>query len=286
MLFDAHTHLNFEEMTAEEREKLAEEIEASELGYMIDAGDSVKSSELAIEDSHKYPWCYAAAGIHPQNASVATDRDVEAIERLAQDPRVKAIGEIGLDFYYGKDDRDEQISLFRKQIRLANRLRMPIMIHTRDANRLTQDILTEEGAFSDERRSWFPKRPDGRGGETADARVQLHCYSGSAEQALDYVRLGATISIGGAVTFKNGRKTVEVVRAVPLEFLLSETDAPYMAPEPLRGRPNKPYYVEHVVRRIAVLKEMTFEETAAVLLCNGMRFFGIDGDDGMPSGEI
>lgn len=277
MLFDAHTHLNFDGLSEEDREGLAAEIERSALGYIIDAGDSVMSSGLAVRDAEKYPWCFAAVGIHPQNAASATDDDIADIERLAANDRVKAIGEIGLDFHYGKDDMDEQIALFRKEIRLANRLKMPIMIHTRDANKLTQDILIEEGAFSDERKSWFPSRPDGKGGETGDARVQLHCYSGSAELAAEYVKLGATISVGGPVTFKNGRKTVEVVRSVPIEYLLSETDAPYMAPEPLRGRPNKPYYVEYVVRRIALLKDMSYEDTEAKLLENGMRFFDIDG---------
>ena len=170
---------------------------------------------------------------------------------------------------------EEQIEAFRKQIRLANRLRMPIMIHTRDANQLTMDILTEEGAFSEERIDWFPPRLiDGK--ESPDARVQLHCYSGSPELALEYVKKGATISLGGPVTFKNGRKAMEVARAVPIEALLSETDAPYMAPEPLRGRQNRSEYVEHVVRRIALLHNMSFEETGRILTENGKRFFEID----------
>lgn len=279
MLFDAHTHLNFDGLSEAERSELASEIEASDIGYIVDAGDSVMSSELAVSDSAKYPWCYAAVGIHPENAACATDEDIADIERLAADPKAKAIGEIGLDFHYGKEDSEEQIAVFRKQILMANRLRMPIMIHTRDANQLTQDILIEEGAFSDERKSWFPPRPDGKGGEVPDARVQLHCYSGSAEFAFEYVRLGATISVGGPVTFKNGRKTAEVVKVLPIESLLSETDAPYMAPEPMRGRPNKPYYVEHIVRRIALLKDMSFEEAEKKLLENGLRFFDIDGSD-------
>lgn len=292
MLFDAHTHLNFEKYSDEERAELAAEIEASELGFIIDVADCVASAKQALKDSEDYSWCYAAVGIHPDHASVYTDADIEEIRRLASHPKAMAIGEIGLDFYYGTDDREEQQELFRKQIRLANELKMPVMIHTRDANQLTMDILTEEGAFSDERKSWFPGRPapgvlspDASGsdmkipgehdGLVPDARVQMHCYSGSPEMAEEYVKLGATISLGGPVTFKNGKKAAEVVRRIPVEFLLSETDAPYMAPVPLRGRPNKPQYVEHVVRRMAMIKGISYEEASAVLTENGKRFFGI-----------
>jgi len=275
MLFDAHTHLNFEEYTDEERRTLAQEIEQSELAYLIDVADSVESAEQALKDADDYPWCYAAVGIHPSYASKYTDEDIEKIRELATHPKAVAIGEIGLDYYYGTDDREEQQELFRKQIRLANELKMPIMIHSRDSHQLTMDILTEEGAFSDERKSWFPKRPSSGGGEEPDARVQMHCYSGSPELAAEYVKLGATISLGGPITFKNGKKAAEVARQIPIEYLLSETDAPYLAPEPFRGRPNKSPYIEHVIRRMAILKVLSYEETARILTENGKRFFSI-----------
>ena len=292
MLFDAHTHLNFEKFTDEERRTLATEIDASELAYIIDVADCVDSARQALRDADDYAWCYAAVGIHPDHASVYTDADIDEIRLLAAHRKAMAIGEIGLDFYYGTDDRDEQQELFRKQIRLANELRMPIMIHSRDANQLTMDILTEEGVFSEERLGWYPMRPAAgtlspeayrqdiripgeKDGLVPDARVQLHCYSGSPEMAEEYLKLGATISLGGPITFKNGKKAAEVARRIPIEFLLSETDAPYMAPEPLRGRPNKPQYVEHVVRRMAMIKGISYEEASAVLTANGKRFFGI-----------
>ena len=274
MLLDAHTHLNFEKYTEEERRELASEIEASEVSYIIDVADCVDSAVQALKDADDYPWCYAAVGIHPDHASTYIDADIDEIRKLAAHPKAMAIGEIGLDFYYGTDDREEQQELFRKQIRLANDLRMPIMIHSRDAHQLTMDILKEEGAFSDERKSWFsPRIVEGR--EVPDARVQMHCFSGSPELALEYVKLGATMSLGGPVTFKNGKKAAEVVRQVPIEYLMSETDAPYMAPVPLRGRPNKSPYIEHIVRRMALLKNMEYEEAAMILTENGKRFFGI-----------
>ena len=275
MLFDAHTHLNFEKYSDEERRSLAAGIEASEVAFIIDVADCVASAKQALADAAAYPWCYAAVGIHPDHASTYTDADIEEIRKLAADPKAVAIGEIGLDFYYGTDDREEQQELFRKQIRLANELKMPIMIHSRDAHQLTMDILKEEGAFSEERKAWFPGRPAAGGGSEPDARVQMHCFSGSPELALEYVKLGATISLGGPVTFKNGKKAAEVVRQVPIEYLLSETDAPYMAPEPLRGRPNRSEYIEHIVRRMAVIKGLDYEEAARILTENGKRFFGI-----------
>ena len=277
MLFDAHTHLNFEEFSEEERTARAQEIAASDLGVIIDAGDCVSSSSQAIRDAEDYDWCYAAAGIHPEHAGSYTEEELQIIDTLLTHPRVVAIGEIGLDFHYGKDTKEEQIELFRKQLHLGLRHQIPIMIHTRDANQLTMDILKEEGVFSRERTDVFPKRPDEDGNLVPDARVQLHCFSGSAELAKEYIRLGATISIGGPVTFKNGRKTVEVVQQIPLEFLMTETDAPYLTPEPFRGRPNRSPYVEHVVRRIAVIKDIPYEEAADVLFRNGCRFFNIEG---------
>ena len=148
------------------------------------------------------------------------------------------------------------------------------MIHSRDAHQLTMDILKEEGAFSEERKTWFsPRLVEGR--EMPDPRVQMHCFSGSPELALEYMKLGATMSLGGPVTFRNGKKAAEVVRQLPVEYLMSETDAPYMAPEPLRGRPNKSPYIEHIVRRMAILKDMEYEEVAGILTENGRHFFGI-----------
>ena len=274
MLFDAHTHLNFEKYTEEERRGIASEIEASDVAYIIDVADCVDTALQALKDSDDYPWCYAAVGIHPDHASTYTDADIEEIRKLAAHPKAVAIGEIGLDFYYGTDDRKEQQELFRKQIRLANELKMPIMIHSRDAHQLTMDILKEEGAFSEERKTWFsPRLVEGR--EMPDPRVQMHCFSGSPELALEYMKLGATMSLGGPVTFRNGKKAAEVVRQLSVEYLMSETDAPYMAPEPLRGRPNKSPYIEHIVRRMAILKDMEYEEVAGILTENGRHFFGI-----------
>ena len=152
---------------------------------------------------------------------------------------------------------------------------MPIMIHTREADEETFNILCEEGAFSEERKTWFPERKGPDGTPESHAAVLLHCYSGSAELAKEYVKKGATISICGPVTYKNNKKTVRVVEEIPLCYLTAETDSPYLTPEPLRGKKNRPWYVEHTVRRIADIKGITFEEAAKATCENALEFFGI-----------
>ena len=280
MLFDSHAHLNNAGMTDEEREETVRAIESSLLDYVMDIGFDLASSRLAVEHAGKYPWCYAAVGVHPHDTEGMDDMQLAMIKGLAKKNKVMAIGEIGLDFHYDYSPRDEQREWFRKQIRLANELRMPIVIHSREADQEVMDILKEEGAFSDERKSWFPERPDTTGyvkSDTAapDARVLLHCFSGSAELGRQYVKLGATLSIAGPVTYKNNRKTTAVVEEIPIDFLLVETDSPYLTPEPYRGRKNMSPYVEHTARKVAEIKGMTFEEVAAATKVNAMRFFGI-----------
>ena len=294
MLFDSHAHINNDTFTEEEREALIADIEASDLSYVMDIGFDLPSSEQAVKDAQRLPWCYAAVGVHPHDAKNMDENVLARIRELAGEEKVKAIGEIGLDFYYNKSGAEEQRYWFRRQIQLANELKMPIVIHSREADQETMDILKEEGAFSDERASWFPRRSAPahqslEGNCTAspnydavsvpdekDCRVLLHCFSGSRELAEQYVKLGATISIAGPVTYKNNRKTTEVVDAIPIEYLLVETDSPYLTPEPFRGRKNKPPYVEHTARRVALIKGMEYEEVCRRTLENAKRFFGIE----------
>ena len=281
MLFDSHAHINNTDMTPERVEELVSQVENSTLEYVTDIGFDLPSSRKAVENAARYPWCYAAVGVHPHDTDDMDDMTLYMIKSLAAKPKVQAIGEIGLDFHYDNSDRDAQRTWFRRQIRLANELKMPIVIHSREADQETMDILKEEGAFTDERKSWFPQRPDSEGfvggtpGNVPDARVLIHCFSGSAELASQYVKLGATISIAGPVTYKNNRKTVAVAAAVPIDFLLVETDSPYLTPEPLRGRRNSPVNVEYTARKIAEIKGMDYEEVAARTNSNACRFYGI-----------
>lgn len=336
ILFDSHTHINNDGYSEEERAQLIAAIEDSEVAYVMDVGFDLPSSERAVSDAALLPWCYAAVGVHPHDTKTMTEEIYKKIRRLAGQPKVQAIGEIGLDFYYNHSDAEDQRYWFRRQIRLANELHMPIVIHAREADQETMDILKEEGAFSEERCGWFPPRPGtgigrkagaqttqkasraGEGGQAEacdctiadlgatrteacdciradldamraeacdctenccmekDARVLLHCFSGSRELAEQYVKLGATISIAGPVTYKNNRKTSEVVSAIPIEYLLVETDAPYLTPEPHRGKKNQSPYVAYTARRVALLKGISYEEAARRTLENAKRFYGID----------
>lgn len=280
MFFDSHAHLN-NEMSDEARAAMVRAIEDSELDYVMDIGFDLPSSKLAVDHAAKYPWCYAAVGCHPHDTDSMDDMQLALIKGLAKKKKVMAIGEIGLDFHYDHSPRDVQREWFRRQIRLANELKMPIAIHSREADQEVLDILKEEGAFSDERKSWFPERPDTTGyvskqpGTCKDARVLLHCFSGSAELGSQYVKLGATISIAGPVTYKNNRKTAGVVAELPLDFLLVETDSPYLTPEPFRGKKNDPSKVEYTARKVAEIKGLSLEEVAAKTKENAMRFYGI-----------
>ena len=293
MLFDSHAHINEASYSPEERAELIKTIEASHVDYVADIGYDLASSKLAVEHAAKYPWIYAVVGCHPHDAKSMDDMELAMYKGLARKKKVVAIGEIGLDFHYDHSPRDTQREWFRRQIRLASELKMPIVIHSREADQETMDILKEEGAFSEERKSWFPKRPDPSGytlkkSDAAkasaddaadrmvdDARVLIHCFSGSAELAAQYVKLGATISVAGPVTSKNNRKTVAAVAEVPIDFLLVETDSPYLSPEPLRGRRNMSPNVEYTAKKVAEIKGMTFEDVAAKTKENAMRFYGI-----------
>ncbi|MBR6472955.1 MAG: TatD family hydrolase [Firmicutes bacterium] len=267
MLFDSHTHLNNDTYTEEERAELISEIEESDVAYICDIGFDMPSSRLALSHARLLPWCWCAVGMHPHDSKDMTEEGMEELREMAADPKVVAIGEIGLDFHYDLSPRDTQRYWFRRQIRLANELAMPIVVHSREADREVMDILIEEGAFSERRKASFA---DG------SPHVDIHCYSGSAEFAKEYLKLGAMLGVDGPLTYKNNKKTIAVVETVPLESLLIETDAPYLTPVPYRGKPNKSPYVEYVARKVAEIKGLTYEKVAKATLDNAKNFFGIE----------
>lgn len=271
MLFDSHSHISDKRFDAC-REELYDEIRKSDLRYVMDVGADLETSLGAVRTAEANDFCYAIVGCHPHDAKNFDDDQLLMIKGLAKKPKVKAIGEIGLDYHYDFSPRDIQKHWFAKQVQLAIELKMPIAIHDREANDDVLRILKENGAFSSQRKSSFPLRPDG----SEDARVLLHCFSGSAELARQYVKLGATISIAGPVTYKTARKLVDVVEATDLAYLLIETDSPYLAPEPYRGKTNKPTYVEYVARKIAEIKNISYETVCMQTFQNACRFFDID----------
>ena len=273
ILFDSHSHIS-DEAFREDKEAFIEEIRSSQVKYCMDIGSSVKTSQDCVESARKYDFCYAAVGVHPSEVEGLTESALfGCLEAYLSEPKVVAVGEIGLDYHYvDGPSKEEQIYWFEKQIKWAIDYDAPIIIHSREADGDTMECLRRCGAFSKERAAAFPPRPDG----SPDCRVLLHCFSGSAELARQYVKLGATVSLAGPVTFKNARKAVEVAEAVDIGNLLIETDSPYMAPVPMRGKVNKPVYVEYVARKIAEIKGISYEEAAERTLENACRFYGID----------
>ena len=272
ILFDSHAHINAENYSETERTALKDRIEASNVAYVVDIGFDIPSSRIAMGNAKERAWCFAAVGVHPHDAKTLKDDDLDELKSMLDDPSVVALGEIGLDFHYDHSPRDVQREVFRKQLRVALDAGVPITIHDRESAGETIEILKEEGAFSNDRRALFSKNPVTG---VADARILLHCFSGSAEQALEYIDLGCTISIAGPVTYKNNKKTVLVAQEIPVAHMLIETDSPYLTPEPLRGKPNESPNVEYVCRKIADLRGVSPEEIADVTTNNALRFYNL-----------
>ena len=254
MLFDSHAHLNDRRFN-DDRDEMIKRAAENGVDFIMNPGADFESSVASVELAETYDMIYAAVGIHPHDASSMDEAMLALIEAMAKKKKVMAIGEIGLDYHYDFSPRDVQKKWFREQVRLAKKLKMPIIVHDRDAHQDVMDILKEENAF--------------------ETGVLMHCYSGSAELAKQYVKLGAYISMAGPVTFKNNRKGVEVVEAVPLDRLLIETDSPYLTPVPYRGKRNESAYVRFVAERIAGIKGLPFTEIAAITKKNAMDYFGI-----------
>ena len=273
MLFDTHCHIS-DKQYDDTRDALIEEIRASQVQFLMDVGTDLASSRRVVETARSLEFCYAIIGCFPSDTYTFDEDQLAQIKALAADPKVRAIGEIGLDYHYEDTDRKTQQHWFARQIETALELKLPIAIHSREADQDTMDILKACGAFSKERAACFPLQPDGK----PDARVLLHCFSGSAELGRQYVELGATLSICGPVTFKNARKTVEVVEQTDLLHLVTETDSPYLTPVPFRGKQNKPVYVEYTARKIAEIKGISYEEVCSATFQNACRFFGIQNE--------
>ncbi|MBQ1907189.1 MAG: TatD family hydrolase [Firmicutes bacterium] len=278
-LFDSHCHIS-DGRYADRIEELAEEIRAAGVERLVDIGTDLESSESCVRMAKRFDFCYAAVGFFPSETSGLTEEDLERLRQLSREPRVVAIGEIGLDYHYDDTDKPSQQHWFRRQIELAIEENKTIIVHSRDADDDTLRILRESGAFSKERTGRFPPKPDGR----PDARVLLHCYSGSAELARTYEKLGASISLAGPVTFKNARRSVEVAQAADIRDLLVETDAPYLTPVPFRGQLNKPPYVRYTAEKIAEIRGNSLEYIAEQTYLNACRVFGLEPDGNVASG--
>jgi len=255
MLFDTHVHVNAEQFN-EDLEDVIDRAKEAGVDNMVVVGFDRPTIIRAMELIEAYDFIYAAVGWHPVDAIDMTEDDLQWIEELSNHPKVVAIGEMGLDYHWDKSPKDVQMEVFRKQIRLAKKVGLPIIIHNREATADIVNILKEE--------------------EASRVGGIMHCFSGSAETALECINMNFYISLGGPVTFKNAKKPKEVAAAVPLDRLLIETDCPYLAPHPYRGKRNEPSYVKLVAEQIAEIKQLTFEEVSQATTENAKKLFGIN----------
>lgn len=252
MYIDTHVHLNADQYDEDLQEVIDRALD-SKVEKMVVIGFDRKTIKRAIELAESYDFIYAVVGWHPVDAIDCTDEDLEWIEQLAAHEKVVGIGETGLDYHWDKSPRDIQQQVFRKQIQLAKRVKLPIIIHNREATEDVLTILREEDA--------------------QEVGGVMHCFGGSVETAQESIKMNFMISLGGPVTFKNAKKPKEVAAEIPLEHLMIETDAPYLAPHPYRGKRNEPSYVPLVAEEIARLKELPVETVAEATTKNAERFY-------------
>ncbi len=243
MIFDTHAHYDDEAFDAD-REELLRGLPEAGIGRVVNIAASPESIEECLDLAHRYPHVYCALGIHPEHCADMSEELLEKIRSALGDEKAVAVGEIGLDYYWPEPDREIQKHWFARQLRLAAEVDLPVVIHSREAAADTMRIMKENHA---ERTSGV-----------------VHCYSYSADLAKEFVKMGFYIGIGGVLTFKNARKLVEVVRQIPLEHLLLETDCPYLAPVPYRGKRNSSLYLPYVVSKLAQIKEISEEEVIRV----------------------
>ena len=254
MLIDSHAHLD-DERFDRDRERLIESLKENGIDLVINPGDDLQSSIKAVALAEKYENIYAAVGVHPHAAKEMDDATIGILKSFTNREKVIAIGEIGLDYYYDNSPRDIQRQRFIEQLNLAKEVDLPVIIHSRSAAGETFEILKEA--------------------QDGNLEGVLHCYSGSVEMAIEYIKLGFYISIAGPITFKNSKVAKEVAKAVPLDKLLIETDSPYLTPEPYRGKRNEPIYVRYVAGTIAEAKGLSFEEIAKATAENAKKLFRI-----------
>lgn len=252
MLFDTHAHLN-DERFDEDRHVIIKSLKENGVEAYCEIAYDMQSSFAACELSQKYDFIYAAVGVHPHDSKDMTEEDLPRLKELLSKDKVVALGEIGLDYYYDNSERDVQRYWFARQLKLAKSVNMPITVHSRDAMEDTINILREHG--------------------TGDGII--HCYSGSKESAKILLDMGYYISFAGPVTFKNANSILEVIKYVPEDRILIETDSPYLAPVPYRGKRNCPVYVAEVAKKVAELKGKSFEGIAQITTENAKKVYRI-----------
>jgi len=256
MLFETHAHYD-DSRYDEDRAEILQKAREAGVTYIINISSDRESIEKTLSLSKKYEYIYAAIGLHPSCCEGMDGTETEKMTELAAAPKVVAVGEIGLDYHYDEPSREFQRKCFRMQIEMAKNLKLPILIHDRDAHDDILNIVKEENA--------------------REFGGTFHAFSGSLEMAKQVLKLGFHISIGGVVTFKNARKLLDVVKYVPLDRMLIETDCPYLAPDPFRGQRNYSGYLTYIAQKIAELKNSDYEEVASITTKNAIELFKIGG---------
>lgn len=252
-LFDTHVHMDDPRYDAD-REELLRGLAAAEVELILNPSANMEEARAAVALSEKYPFVYAAVGVHPSETAGFSEADCAELLELAAKPKTVAIGEIGLDYHYDDTDEETQKRAFARQLELAKEADLPVIIHSRDACADTLELVKASGV----------------------RRGVVHCFGGSAETAREYVAMGFHVSFTGVITFKNAHRVREACAAVPLERLMIETDGPYMSPEPHRGERNEPAFVRFVAEKMAEIKGVAPDELAEVTFENALRFFGIE----------
>lgn len=255
MIFDSHAHYNDSKFD-EDRDSVLAEITGKNVGLIMNVADSMPSLEKVMAIAEKYPFVYASVGVHPEEVTGLAEADIDILRGFTMHPKVKAIGEIGLDYYWGDVEKNLQKKWFARQIELAREVNLPIIVHDREAHGDTIDILKAEKA--------------------KDVGGILHCFSGSREMARDVLNLGMYVGIGGTLTFKNARKVKEVAEYVPMESIVLETDAPYLAPEPFRGKRNSSDLIKYVVDALAEIKGIPPCRVEEITYQNAKRCYRIE----------
>lgn len=254
--FETHAHYTSDQFH-EDREEILEILQQEGVQYVVNIGSNMNDSYGGVELAEKYPFIYATVGFHPHDVANMQKYHLEELEELAAHKKVVGIGEIGLDYYYDNSPRDLQKQWFWEQLLLTKKLNMPVVIHCRDAHGDTFDQLKNIGLT----------RRDGAG--------VVHCYSGSLELAKQYIKMGYYIGVGGVITYKNAKDLPQVVENIPLEWILIETDAPYLSPVPNRGKRNESTNLKYIVESIAKIKGVTPKKVANVTMDNAKKFYGI-----------
>ncbi|MFA9378556.1 MAG: TatD family hydrolase [Lachnotalea sp.] len=254
MIFESHAHYD-DEAFKEDREELLNSMQENGIEYIVNVGASLATTATTVELAKKYSFLYGAVGVHPSETGELNEENFKWLSKQCKQEKIVAVGEIGLDYYWKEPEKEIQKNWFRRQIALARENQLPIIIHSRDAAKDTLDIMKEEKAN--------------------ELNGVIHCFSYSEEKAREYLNMGYYLGIGGVVTFSNAKKLKEVVKYIPIETILLETDSPYLAPAPNRGKRNSSLNIPYIAKEIATIKGISYDEVITITNKNARKLFDI-----------